>query len=90
MVYVRSDIPHHRRTDIEDCINTDCGLEIIILECIFRKHEKWTVIAGYKPPAVTNVDFCNAFASLCETTLRYFENEVILGDYNCNILENCP
>ena len=90
MVYVRSDIPHHRRTDIEDCINTYCGLEIIILECIFRKHEKWAVIVGYKPPAVKNVDFCNAFASLCGTTLRYFENVVILGNYNCNILENCP
>ena len=60
MVYVRSDIPHHRRTDTEDCINTDCGLEIIILKCIFRKHKKWAVIAGYKPPAVKNVDFCNA------------------------------
>ena len=52
MVYVRSDIPHHRLTDTEDYIKTDCGLEIIILECIFRKHEKWAVIVGYKPLAV--------------------------------------
>ena len=47
--YVRSDIPHRRRHDLENIINRSAtDLEIIIMEETMRTKERWIYIVGYK------------------------------------------
>ena len=50
-LYVRSDIPHRRRHDLENIIDSSAtGLEIIIIEATLRTKEQWIYIVGCKPP----------------------------------------
>ena len=60
-LYVRSDIPHHRRHDLENIIDSSAtGLEIFIIEATCKK-ERWIYIVGYKPPGIKDTAFYDHF-----------------------------
>ena len=49
--------------------------------------EKWLYVLGYKPPDIKKSVFENAFQLLCDVIMNESSNIVLLGDYNCNLLE---
>ena len=90
-LYVRSDIPHRRRHDLENIIdNFTSGLEIIIIEATVRTKERWIYVVGYKPPGSKDMTFCDVFSTLCDLILQESTNIVILGDYNCDFMADSP
>ena len=86
MFYIRSDIPRCRRFDLEQMTDNHAGLEIIILEVMLNKKERWIYVLGYKPPSIADSVFKNAFDLLCDVVLSESQNVVLLGDYNCDFL----
>ena len=87
LYYIRSDIPHRRRDDLEHVIDSHMGFELIIMELTLNHKEKWLYALGYKPPEITNSVFENAFQFLCDVMMNESSNIVLLGDYNYNLLE---
>ena len=87
MYYIRSDIPHRRRDDLEQAVDSQLGLELIIMELMVNHKEKWLYVLGYKPPDIKKSVFENAFQLLCDVIMNESSNIVLLGDYNCNLLE---
>ena len=61
MTYIRSDLPHMRRTDIES--NGD-GIETIVLEVQLHEKEKWFICSCYKSPHTKNSEFESNFNKL--------------------------
>ena len=58
-LYVRSDIPHRRRHDLENIIDRSAtGLEIIIMEVTMRRKDRWIYVVGYKPPGMISSVLC--------------------------------
>ena len=90
-LYVRSDIPHRRRHDLENIIDSSAtGLEIIIIEATLRKKERWIYIVGYKPPGIKDTAFYDVFSTMCDLVIQESENVVVLGDYNCDFMVDNP
>ena len=83
MYYIRSDIPHRRRDDLEHVIDSHMGFELMIIELTLNYKEKWLYVLGYKSPEMKNSVFGNAFQFLCDVILNESSNIVLLGDYNC-------
>ena len=52
MLYIRSDIPHRRRYDLEKGIDCYIGFEVTIMEVRFASKERWLHVLGYKPPNI--------------------------------------
>ena len=86
LYYIRSDIPHRRRDDLEHVIDIHIGFELIIMELTLNNKEKWLYELGYKPPEIKNPVFENAFEFLCDVIMNESSNIVLLGDYNYNYL----
>ena len=84
MFYIRPDIPHRRRLDLEQMTDNHAGLEIIILEVMLNKKERWIYVLGSKPPSIADSVFKNTFDLLCDDVLGESQNIVLLGDYNCD------
>ena len=61
MYYIRSDIPHRRRDDLEQAIDSQLGLELVIMELMVNHKDKWLYVLGYKPPDIKKSVFENAF-----------------------------
>ena len=90
-LYVRSDIPHRRRHDLENIIDSSAtGLEIIIIETTLREKERWIYIVGYKPPGIKDTAVYDVLSTMCDLILQESENVVILGDYNCDFMVDNP
>ena len=87
----RSDIPHRRRHDLENIIDSSTtGLEIIIIEATLRRKERWIYIVGYKPPGVKYTAFYDVFSTMYDLILQESQNIVILGDYNRDFMADNP
>jgi exonuclease III len=85
IMYVRSDITHCRRTDL-DTANHES--QIIVIEAWLRK-QKWFFVSVYKPPPVKHDCFINELSGLCEKMLSESSDILFLGDMNINMqLEN--
>ena len=70
-LYVRSDIPHRRRHDLENIIDRSATvLEIIIMEVTMRRKDRWIYVVGYKPPGIKELAFYDIFSTLCDLILR--------------------
>ena len=80
--YIRSDIVHFRRSDLE---NTYLNYQSIIIEVWLHK-EKWFFMSVYKPPGVNDNLFVNDLMSICNRMLLESRNIVINGDLNINML----
>ena len=81
MVYIRSDIPHTRRTEFEG----DCqSVQILSFDIIFRK-EKWILVFIYKPPPIKNHVFIPLLKDICGKIVCESENIIIMGDINIDM-----
>ena len=93
-LYVRSDIPYRPRHDLENIIQgvdrSATGLEIIIMEVTMRTKDRWIYVVGYKPPGIKDLAFYGIFSTLCDLILLECQNNVILGDYNCDFMVDTP
>ena len=82
MTYIRSDLPHRRRTDIESNGN---GIETIVLEVKLHGKEKWFICSCYKPPHTKNSVFESNFNKLLTCVQMESPHILILGDLNFNM-----
>ena len=84
MCYVKSDVTHRRRYDIEYNEN---GIESMVIEHYLNK-SKCFVICIYKPPA-TNVSYLkSAIDVMCSKCLLEGQFLNLLGDFNVNFMDN--
>ena len=68
--YVRSDIPHRRRYDIESKVVLNQGTEMLVIEMQIYKQEKWFLNVLYKPPNVKGGPFKRCFIDLCNALVK--------------------
>ena len=80
LVYLRNDIPCRRILNFETKT-----VETIVLETIIAK-TKWCITFGYKLPKTTDIIFTNEMHELCNSVNALYDNYVILGDLNFNVL----
>ena len=79
ITYIRSDLPHRRRFDIELNIN---AIEVIILEVQLYKKEKWFICSCYKPPSIKDSVFEKSFSELLNSLQIESPHILIIGDVN--------
>jgi len=84
LIYISNYIPHREINFISPCKN----IEIICTEIILDKNDTWVVCAMYKNPMVRNMEFEAAFKMLYEKVLHKYNNHIIIGDLNYNLLES--
>jgi exonuclease III len=82
ITYIRSDIPHFRRKDLE---NIRLNYQCIIIEVWIHK-QKWFFVSLYKPPSVNDTFFINDVMYICDQMLLESDNIVLNGDLNINML----
>ena len=85
MIYIRSDIPHRRRTDIENKGVCNEGTEMMVCELQLYKDEKWFLCACYKPPRVKEKKFIDALENVCNSLLRESHHWLVVGDVNIDM-----
>ena len=84
MAHVRSDLPHRRRTDLENIVIAP--IEALILEVIIRK-EKWLLTCLYNPNVKYKQNCCNSIEVILERSqAERFSMTFVMGDLNVNIL----
>ena len=85
ITYIRSDLPHRRRFDIELNIN---AIELIILEVQLYKKEEWFICSCYKPPSIKDSVFEKSFSELLTSLQIDFDmnNENTLSNL-CNTFD---
>ena len=88
MLYVRSNIPHRRRSDLEPEPKLAHGTELMIIETQLYKAEKWFVVLIYKPPRVKDKHFEIVFSDLCQSLQRESSHWFIMGDINFDMSSN--
>jgi hypothetical protein len=84
MTYIRSDIAHNRREDIE--VNND-SLHSLCIELRINK-EKWLVCSLYRPPSSPVPNYFEALHLLTDRMLRVTDMVIMLGDTNINVLKD--
>ena len=82
VTYIRSYLPHRRRTDIESNGN---GIETIVFEVQLHEKEKWFICSCYKPPHTKNSVFESNFNKLLTCVQMESPHILILGDLNFNM-----
>ena len=87
MAYIRSDLVHKRRQDIETELEVapNCGgrIELLIIE-INVKSEKWCFCSVYKQPKVHKNDIVIFVDALCKRMESEYNNFMMIGDLNVN------
>ena len=83
MVYIRSDITHCRRYDLDS--NGELESQYIVIE-VWLKKQRWFFVAVYKPPPIKNESFINELSNLSEKMLTESSDILLLGDMNINML----
>ena len=84
--YVRSDIPHRRRHDIESKVVLNQGTEMLVIEMQIYRQEKWFLNVLYKPPKVKDGPFKRCFTDLCNALIKESPHWLFIGDTNFNML----
>ena len=83
LLYMRSDIPHRRRYDLEP--ETPHGIEIMIIETRLYRAEKWFLVSVYKPPKIKERVFEIIFTDICKSLQRESPHWFVMGDINLDI-----
>lgn len=78
--FIKSDIPSSRKPNLESE-----HLENICLE-VHVNTKKWLIMGIYKPPSVTDTDFTNYFTKYFDSCIVKYENYIVLGDLNFDML----
>ena len=82
MSYLRSDVPHCRRNDLEH----DCdSIQQMTFECNM-KGEKWFISAIYRPPNAGLATLECLFSKTYEMMLSESSNIIFIGDLNINAI----
>ena len=90
MLYVRSNIPHRRRFDLEPEPNKCYGTEMMIIETRLYKTEKWFIVVLYKPPKVKDKSFELSFSDLCNALQSESSHWFVMGDMNFDMNSDNP
>ena len=85
LLYIRSDIPHRRRCDLEPNGQISHGIEIMVIEARLYKVEKWHLVIIYKPPKVTKSSFENILTEICQSLEKESPHWFIMGDTNLDV-----
>ena len=85
LLYIRSDIPHRRRCDLEPNGQIPHGIEIMVIEARLYKMEKWHLVIIYKPPKVTKNSFENTLTEMCQSLEKESPHWFIMGDTNLDV-----
>ena len=86
MVYIRSDIAHRRRNDMENAVTSP--IESLIIEVVIRK-EKWLFACLYNPHNKYKAVWCESI----DEVFKFMEcgsisMPFIVGDLNINLLDH--
>lgn len=77
---ISSDVPSSRK------VNFECEtLENISCE-IHINNTKWLIMGIYKPPSVNDADFSEKFSKNIDKIIVKYENYIVFGDINFDIL----
>ena len=82
--YVRSDIPHRRREELE-FEEQNSGIQSLVLECSIKKI-KWLLLTVYKPPKTNDSLLCTLITKFSDQALKESSDIIICGDTNVNML----
>ena len=85
LLYIRSDIPHRRRCDLEPNCQISHGIEIMVIEGRLYKMEKWHLVIIHKPPKVTKNYFENTLTEICQSLEKESPHWFIMGDTNFDV-----
>ena len=85
LMYVRSDITHRRRKELEIY---ESGCQFIVLE-IWLKKQKWFFVSVYKPPPVKEDIFVDELYIITDRILTESMDIVLLGDMNIDMRPHC-
>ena len=77
LVTVKGSIPARVLTSF----STPGDTQIIVFEINLRK-EKWLFVGIYKPPSLNSQYFLETLSDLLDFCSNYYNNKVILGDFN--------
>ncbi|KAL4227059.1 hypothetical protein ACF0H5_015033 [Mactra antiquata] len=80
--FIRADIPARRRKDLE-IVDT----ETLCFEIILNK-TKWLICFVYRPPSMPHLDFFNSMIPCVDKILTQYDNFMLLGDLNFDLLCN--
>jgi len=83
LMYISNKIPHRQVPFNSPSPN----VEILCSEIIIDKTDTWLVCTMYKSPNVKNQEFEPVFNSLCDTIFEKFDNIIIMGDLNYDLLK---
>ena len=87
MCYIRNDLAHRRRADLERLVTAP--LESIIVEVIVR-HEKWLFIGMYNPSYRYKNECCTNIEIVFDACRnKKMASVVFVGDLNINIMKPC-
>ena len=81
LVYLRSDLACDRKRKLE------CQfIESVFVEINFNKDKKFLVSGLYRPPTMSDEQFTKDFNKTFDKILMSYENIIILGDLNYNMM----
>lgn len=80
LTYIRSDLPSDRKHKLECQIIESIFTEIVV------KNEKWIICGLYRPPSMSDKEFSNDFIQTFDQLSVRYDNILILGDLNYNML----
>ena len=78
--FIKSDIPAHRRKDLESK-----SLENITYEVILNK-SKWSIMCVYRPPKMRDSEFSQEFTNNLDKCITLFDRYMVIGDLNYDLL----
>ena len=78
--FIKSDIPAHRRKDLESK-----SLENITYEVILYK-SKWSIMCVYRPPKMQDSEFSQEFTNNLDKYITLFDQYMVIGDLNYDLL----
>ena len=82
MALMNSEFPFSRKNDTESK-----DLESICLE-VYINDRKWLVMGLCKPPSINDNDSSNNFTKSLDKCMIHYENILVLGDLNFDMLDN--
>ena len=83
LLYMRCDIPHRRRYDLEP--ETSHGIEIMFFETRLYQAEKWFLVSLYKPQKVKDRIFEIIFTDICQSLEKESPHWFVMGDINLDM-----
>ena len=78
--FIKSDIPAHRRKDLESKFSENIPYEVIL------NKSKWSVMCVYRPPKMQDSEFSQEFTNNLDKCITLFDQYMVIGDLNYDML----